>query len=201
MKKLMVLLVSLIAITATAQVRAIFVAASNHFLTPETIVYSGINTIKHYTDYEQTMALQGQSLTPQTEVAPIILPSDNSTVIAENTIHQEDLPVVTSISENSIHQEFLPVVTNKSIERYNSMSESTLYFNWLILGLIVGIFVFLFWFIPFIYQKARGNKRNHNEGYTQTIIPYDDSCCVLLANCGGVLIRKYGNKYNLKKNF
>ena len=180
MKKLMFLLVSLVAITATAQVKSAAAAARKQIFAPRTMVYPAIRSIPNYPRYVPTTVLsQRQLISSQTRVAPIILASNESTGIQGENISQNIIPVetympLTALEENKI----------KTNEPKNDV-------NWAMIIFISGAVFLICWGIFVIWKKVRFTEKNNDElvGYSQAVESNECSCLIVLANGGGVLVR------------
>ena len=181
MKKLMFLLVSLVAITATAQVKSAAATARKQIFAPRTMVYPAIRTIPNYPRYVPTTVLsQRQLIVSQTRVAPIMLASNESTGVQERKISQSIIPVetctsLTALEENKVN----PNEPKKDV-------------NWAIIIFISGAVFLINWGIIVIWKKARCNDKNNDELASNSQVGvYNNDCSylIVLANGGGVLVR------------
>lgn len=181
MKKLMILLVCLIAITATAQVRSAAAAARKQIFASRTMVYPAIRSIPNYPRYVPTTVLsQRQLIASQPRVTPIVLASNMSAGIQEENISQSIIPVETYTSLTAL--EANEVNTNEPKDDV----------NWALLIFVGGIAFLICWGIIVICRKVRCNEKNNDElaSNSQVGVSYNEcSYLIVLANGGGVLVR------------
>ena len=181
MKKLMFLLVSLVAITATAQVRSAAAAARKQIFAPRTMMYPVIRTIPNYPRYVPTAVLPQRQLIPsQTRVVPIMFASNEPTGIQEKNISQIIIPVetctsITELEENKVY-----------------LNESKNDVNWAMIIFISGAVFLISWGIIVIWKKTRCNEKKNDELASNSQVGvYNNDCSylIVLANGGGVLVR------------
>ena len=176
----MFLLVSLVAITATAQVRSAAVAARKQIFAPRTMVYPAIRTIPNYPRYVPTAVLsQRHLISSQTRVAPIVYASNEPTGIQERNISQIIIPVETCTSLTELEENKV-----NSNEPKNDV-------NWAMLIFISGAIFLFSWVVIVIWKKVRCNEKNNDEfaEYSQAVVSNECSYLIVLANGGGVLVR------------
>ena len=181
MKKLLFILVSLVAITATAQVRFAAAAARNKIFAPRTMVYPTIRTIPNYSRYVPTAALsQRQPISSQTRVDPIVFASNEPTGIQEKNISQITIPVETCTS--------LTAVEENKVKANEPMKDV----DWISFIFISGAIFLISWGIIVIWKKARCNEKKNDELASNSQVGlYNNDCSylIVLANGVGVLVR------------
>ena len=181
MKKLMFLLVSLVAITATAQIKSAAAAARKHIFAPRTMVYPVIRTIPNYPKYVPTAVLpQRQLISSQTRVAPIMFASNEPAGIQGKNMSQIIIPVETCTSLTELEENKV----NSNVPKNDV--------NWVMLIFISGTVFLIIWGIIVIYRKVRCNEKNNDELASNSQVGVSNNECsylIVLANGGGVLIR------------
>ena len=181
MKKLMFLLVSLVTITATAQVKSAAAAARKQIFAPRTMVYPAIRSIPNYPRYVPTTVLsQRQLISSQTRVAPIILASNESTGVQGENISQSIIPVESSMPLTALEENIV-----KTNEPKNDV-------NWAIIIFISGATFLFSWGVVVIWKKVRSNEKNNDELASNSQVGvYNNDCSylIVLANGGGILVR------------
>ena len=180
MKKLLFLLVSLVAITATAQVRSAAAAARKQIFAPHTMVYPAIRTIPNYPRYVPAAVLsQRQLISSQTRVAPIVYASNEPTGIQERNISQIIIPVETCTSLTELEENKV-----NSNEPKNDV-------NWAMLIFISGTVFVISWGIIVVCRKVRYNEKYNDELASNSQVGVSNGCSylIVLANGGGVLVR------------
>ena len=176
----MFLLVSLVAITATAQVRSAAAAARKQIFAPRTMVYPAIRTIPNNPRYVPTAVLfQRQLISSQTRVAPIVFASNEPTGIRERNISQIIIPVETCTSLTELEE-----------DKVNS-NEPKDDVNWTMLIFISGTVFVISWGIIVICRKVRYYEKNNDELASNSQVDVSKGCSylIVLANGGGVLVR------------
>lgn len=176
----MFLLVSLVAITATAQVSSAAAAARRQIFAPRTMVYPAIRTMPNYPRYVPTAVLsQRQLISSQTRIAPIILAFNESTGIQGENISQSIIPVESSMPLTALEENIV-----KTNEPKNDV-------NWAMLIFISGAIFLFSWVVIVIWKKVRCNEKNNDEfaEYSQALVSNECSYLIVLANGGGVLVR------------
>ena len=183
MKTIVVLLVSLITFTASAQVRSAAHAVRKQILSPRTMVYPTVRAAQNYPRFTystySTVAAQRQLSTSQIRVAPVVSASNMSMSLPEKTKFQEIIPVETSKPATLL-------------EDYKvNTSEPKNGFNWTLVIFVSGAVFLICWGILAIYRKIRSDEKNHGEpaGYSKAVISNDSPYGIVLANGGGVLVR------------
>lgn len=180
MKTIVVLLVSLVAFTATAQIRFAVVAAREQIFAPRTMMYPAIRSIPNYPRYVPTAVLsKRQLIASQTRVAPIMLTYNESTAIQERNNSQSIIPVETSTA-----------LTELEVNKVNT-NESKDDVNWAMIIFISGAVFLISWGIIVICRKVRCNEKNNNEftRFSQECVTNGCPRLIVLANGGGVLVR------------
>lgn len=183
MKTIVVLLVSLITFTASAQVRSAAHAVRKQILSPRTMVYPTVRAAQNYPRFTystySTVAAQRQLSTSQIRVAPVVSVSNKSMSLPENTNFQEIIPVETSKPATLLED----YKVNKSVPKKGV--------NWTLVIFVSGAVFLICWGIIAIYRKVRSDEKNHGElaGYSKAVISNNSPYGIILANGGGVLVR------------
>ena len=183
MKTIVVLLVSLITFTASAQVRSAAHAVRKQMFSPRTMVYPTVRAAQNYPRFTyssySTVAAQRQVSTSQIRVAPAVMAIKDPMSLSEKANFQEIIPVETS-----------KPVTLLEDNKVNT-SEPKNGFNWTLVIFVSGVVFLICWGIIAIYRKIRSDEKNHGElaGYSKAVISNDSTYGIVLANGGGVLVR------------
>ena len=183
MKTIVVLLVSLITFTASAQVRTAAHAVRKQILSPRTMAYPTVRAAQNYPRFTystySTVAAQRQLSTYQIRVAPVVLANKEPMSLPEKTNFQEIIPVETSKPATLLED----YKVNKS-EPKNGV-------NWTLVIFVSGAIFLICWGIIAIYRKIRSDEKNYGElaGYSKAVISNDSTYGIVLANGGGVLVR------------
>ena len=183
MKTIVVLLVSLITFTASAQVRSAAHAVRKQLFSPRTMVYPTVRAAQNYPRFTystyNTVAAQRQLSTYQIRVAPVVLANKEPMSLPEKTNFQEIIPVETSKPATLL-------------EDYKvNTSEPKNGVNWTLVICVCGAVFLICWGIIAIYRKIRSDEKNHGElaGYSKAAISNDSPYGIVLANGSGVLVR------------
>ena len=182
MKKLMFILVSLIAITASAQVRSAAYAVRKQLFSPRTMVYPTIRATQNYPRITyrtfSAVATQKQLPSSQIRVTPIVMVSNSPMRLPEKTKFQEIMPV----EANSSVMPLKDYKVNTSLPKNNV--------NWALLIFVSGTALLIYWIFVALYRMVRSDVKNHGEPteYSQTAISNDLPYNIVLANGGGVLV-------------
>lgn len=180
MKTIVVLLVSLITFTASAQMRTVAHAVRKQIFSPRTVVYPTVRAAQNYPRFTySTVAAQRQLSTSQIRVVPVVSVSNKSMSLPEKTNFQEIIPVETSKPATLLED-------NKV-----NTSEPKNGVNWTLVIFVSGAVFLICWGIIAIFRKIRSDEKNHGEhaGYSKAVISNDSLYGIVLANGGGVLVR------------
>ena len=180
MKTIVVLLVSLVAFTATAQIRFAVVAAREQIFAPRTMMYPAIRSIPNYPRYVPTAVLsQRQLIASQTRVTPIMLTSNESSGIQGENISQSIIPVESSMPLTAVEEKIV-----KTNEPKNEI-------NWAMIIFISGAVFLISCGIIVICRKVHCNEKNNDEltRFSQECVTNGYPRLIVLANGGGVLVR------------